>query len=102
MLLTVGQFGQHRASPGKIPGDHWRPDVSVPSPMNDPKFQQHGGAHAAEHPPHGPYWKRMHHSPFFWVAAGFILLAMVIYVMTNNLAFAPGKKDAQPVPALAP
>ncbi len=66
--------------------------------MNDPKFQQHGGAHAAEHPPHGPAWKRMHHSSFFWVAAFSIMLAMVIYVMTNNLAVGLGK----PVPALAP
>lgn len=67
--------------------------------MDNPKFQQHGGAHAAEHPPHGPAWKRVHHSPFFWVAAVFILIAMVIYVVTNNLAVPPGSK---PVPALAP
>ena len=70
--------------------------------MNEPKFQQHGGDHAAEHPPHGPYWKRMHHSPFFWVAAVFITIAMIIYVTTNNLAFGPGNKAGQPVPALAP
>ena len=74
----------------------------MPSPMNDPKFQQHGGAHTAEHPPHGPYWKRMHHSPFFWLAAFFIGLAMIVYVTTNNLAFAPGQKAQPPVPALAP
>ena len=70
--------------------------------MNDPKFQQHGGAHAAEHPPHGPYWKRMHHSPFFWVAAVCLLGGMVVYVVTNNLAFWPGKKAQAPVPAVAP
>ncbi len=66
--------------------------------MDDPKFQQHGGPH----PAHRPYWKRMHHSPFFWVAAFFILLAMTIYVVTENLSFRPGKKPQQPVPALAP
>jgi hypothetical protein len=70
--------------------------------MNDPKFQQHGGDHGAEHPPHGPYWKRMHHSPFFWLAAVCIMLAMIIYVTTNNLAVAPGQNIRQPVPALAP
>jgi hypothetical protein len=86
----------------KIAGDHNRDWLSVCSTMNDPKFQQHGGAHAAEHPPHGPHWRRMHHSPFFWVAAFFILLAMVVYVTTNNLAFWPGKKASEPVPALAP
>jgi hypothetical protein len=70
--------------------------------MNDHKYQQPGGPHAAEHPPHGPAWKRMHHSPFFWVAAVCIMLAMVVYVMTNNLAFWPGDKAQPPVPALTP
>lgn len=54
------------------------------------------------HPPHGPYWKRMHHTPFFWIAAVLILVAMVIYVTTNNLSFGPDPKPQQPVPALAP
>ena len=44
----------------------------------------------------------MHHSPFFWVAAVCLLGGMVVYVMTNNLAFWPGKKAQQPVPAVAP
>ena len=72
------------------------------APMNDPQFHQHGGAHAAEHPPHGPAWKRMHHSPFFWVAFVFLMAAMIVYVMTNNLAIRPGKKAGDPVSALAP
>jgi len=70
--------------------------------MNDPRFQQSGKTHAIEHPPHGPYWKRMHRSPFFWVAAFFLMLAMIIYVATVDLAFWPGKKAPQPVPALVP
>jgi hypothetical protein len=70
--------------------------------MDNPKFQQHGGAHAAEHPPHGPYWKRMHHTPFFWIAVVFILAAMTVYIMTNNLSEVPGKKATTPVPALPP
>ncbi|MBC7369486.1 MAG: hypothetical protein H7343_22180 [Undibacterium sp.] len=70
--------------------------------MNDPQFQQHGGPHAAENAAHRPRGRRIHHSPFFWVAAVFILLAMGIYVATNDLAFWPGKKAQAPVPALAP
>ncbi|HEX2854740.1 MAG TPA: hypothetical protein VHO24_16025 [Opitutaceae bacterium] len=54
------------------------------------------------HPPHSPAWKRIHRSPFFWVAAFFILAAMVIYVVTNNLAFWPGEKAQPAVPALTP
>jgi hypothetical protein len=70
--------------------------------MDNPQFQQHGGPNSAEHPPHGPYWKRMHHSPFFWIAFVFLLAAMTIYVMTDSLALRPGKKAGDPVPALAP
>jgi hypothetical protein len=70
--------------------------------MNDPKFQQHGGDHQAEHPPSGPRWKRIHHSPFFWVAACFIMLAMVIYITSNNLSMRPGRSVQPPIPAISP
>ncbi len=70
--------------------------------MNTPKFQQHGGDHPAEHPPHGPRWKRIHHSPFFWVAAFFIMMGMIIYIGSNNLSLRPGKGVQLPVPAIAP
>jgi hypothetical protein len=70
--------------------------------MNNPKFQQHGGASSAEHPPHGPAWKRLHHSPFFWVAAFFILLAMIVYIMSGNLSIGPGGKAQNAVPAVSP
>jgi len=70
--------------------------------MDEPHFQQHGGPHPGNRPPHRPYWKRMHHSPFFWVAAFFIMLAMTIYVLTDNLAVRPDGKLQRPVPAVAP
>ena len=74
----------------------------APATMNDPKFQQHGGANSAEQPPHGPDLKRMQRSKFFWVAALFILVAMAIYVMTDSLSILPGGKSRPPVPALVP
>lgn len=86
----------------KIVGHLGALELSSSSPTMIPKFQQHGGAHSAEHPPHGPYWKRMHHSPFFWVAFVFLMAGMIVYVVTNNLAFWPGEKAQQPVPALMP
>jgi hypothetical protein len=67
-------------------------------PMNDPQFHQHGGPN----PAHRPYWKRMHHSPFFWAAAFFMLLAMVVYIVTENLAIRPGRAPQNPVPAIVP
>ena len=70
----------------------------VTRPMNEPQFQQHGGPHL----PHRSHWKRMHHSPFFWIAAFFILFAMAVYVVTDNLAFRPGRAPKNQVPALSP
>ena len=70
--------------------------------MNVTKLPLHDGGRGAEHPPHVPRWKRMHHSPFFWVAAVCLLAVMVVYVMTNNLSFWPGSKAQPPVPAVAP
>ena len=69
--------------------------------MDHPKFHQHGGAQATEHPPRGPAWKRMHHTPFFWIAAFFILLAMVIYIVTDGFSILPGRAG-KPVPILTP
>jgi hypothetical protein len=71
--------------------------------MNETDHQpSHDGGRGAAHPPHGPRWKRMHHSPFFWVALCFISGAMIVYVVTNDLSFWPGHKAHQPVPVLAP
>jgi len=64
--------------------------------MNDPQFHQHGGPQAAEHRPHR---RPIHHSPFFWLAAVCIMIAMTIYVLTGNLSTAPAD---QPMPALTP
>jgi hypothetical protein len=60
--------------------------------------EQHPQTHGAPEGPHVPYWKRAHHSWFFWVAAVAMLAAMVIYVTSINLAFRP---RGQPQPASA-
>lgn len=44
----------------------------------------------------------MHRSPFFWVAAVFIMVAMIIYVTTNNLAVVPASATQPQVPAPTP
>ena len=38
---------------------------------------------------HGPYWKRAHHDWRVWVALFFMLTAIAIYVLSENLAFLP-------------
>jgi hypothetical protein len=51
--------------------------------------KHHGGPHTDGSKPQGPYWKRMHRSPFFWVSAFFILLAMAIFVLTDGFLLRP-------------
>ncbi len=51
--------------------------------------QHHGGPHTDAARPQRPYWKRVHHSAFFWVAAFFILLAMTVFVMTDGFLLRP-------------
>ena len=39
-----------------------------------------------DRPPKG---KRLHHTWFFWIGLLLILIAIIYYIMTVNLAFAP-------------
>jgi hypothetical protein len=48
------------------------------------------------------YCKMIHHSPFFWMAAFFILLSMAIYVGTQNLSLRPGHGPQEPMTAVVP
>jgi hypothetical protein len=36
-----------------------------------------------------PYWRRMHHDWRFWVAIGFLSIAILIYVVTVDLSMVP-------------
>jgi hypothetical protein len=42
-----------------------------------------------------PYWKRAHRDWKFWVALSLMLAAMVIYVMSENLAWRPRSQAQQ-------
>lgn len=59
--------------------------------------RQHNG-----HDPSGdyegprPYWTRAHRDWKFWVALSLMLAAMVVYVMSDNLAFRPHRQMQQP------
>jgi hypothetical protein len=70
--------------------------------MNDPNVHAHREPPAIEHTRHGPRRRPIHHSPFFWLSAFFILLAMIIYIVSGDLSFGPGRKAGPAVPALAP
>jgi hypothetical protein len=60
------------------------------------KHDNHGnegspGEHAHATSPHlsDPYWKRAHRDWRFWVGLFFMLLAITIYVLTDDLSIVP-------------
>jgi hypothetical protein len=59
--------------------------------MNDTERIQkhHGGPHLDGSKPLRPYWKRMHHSRFFWLAIVFLFLGMGIFVATDCFFLRP-------------
>jgi hypothetical protein len=66
------------------------------------RIQKHNGGPPSEgNNPRRPYWKRMHHSRFFWVAVFFLLLAMGIFVMTDGFFFRPRTQSQTPVGSAA-
>lgn len=59
--------------------------------MNEGNYGSHGneGEGKVLHHDERPYWKRMHHSWFFWVGMVFVFAAIAIYVLSDNLALLP-------------
>ena len=55
--------------------------------------QDHNNVHQGQR----PYWTRAHHDWKFWVALSLMLAAMVIYVMTQDLAWRPRSQTQQPL-----
>jgi hypothetical protein len=48
--------------------------------------RQHGGAEAERV---RPDWRRLHHSRLFWAGLFMMLLAITIYVLSDDLAWRP-------------
>ena len=44
---------------------------------------------------HRPYWKHAHHDWRLWVAVGLMLVAMLTYVMSDDLAWRPHSQPRQ-------
>lgn len=36
-----------------------------------------------------PYWRRLHHQWWFWIGLFFMLAAITIYVLSDDLTFLP-------------
>ena len=61
--------------------------------------QMQGGAqNQEERHSRSPYWRQMHHHWYFWVAMLLMLVAIVNYVMTEDLSLVPRNQPQQPRP----
>jgi hypothetical protein len=68
--------------------------------MNEVKHtHQHGGDPNGGNVPHGrrPYWTRAHRDWRVWVGVVLMLAAMIIYLMTDDLAWRPHIRTQPPV-----
>ena len=64
--------------------------------------QQHGGPNGGSgHQGHRPYWTRVHRDRRVWVGVVLMLVAMLIYVMTGDLAWRPRNHPPQPLSSAA-
>jgi hypothetical protein len=63
---------------------------------NKRSHRHHGELdHDSDHQGKRPYWTRAHRDWKFWVALSLMLAAMVIYVMSDDLAFRPHRQAQQ-------
>jgi hypothetical protein len=59
---------------------------------------QHGGPQSdSVHHDQRPYWKRVHRDWRFWGAVFVMLAAMIIYVMSDDLAWRPRSQPQHPL-----
>ena len=65
--------------------------------MSKHHHHPHEGHSAGEAP--GTGRKPLHHSPFFWVAGVFILVALLAFIFSGNLAWRPATSAPQPAAA---
>jgi hypothetical protein len=59
----------------------------------DPDSENHGF--------HRPYWKHAHHDWRLWIVVGLMIVAMLSYVMSDDLAWRPHRQLYQPASGAA-
>ncbi len=57
---------------------------------------QHGSESETGHHVHIPYWKRAHTDWRFWIGIILMFVAMMVYVITGDLAWRPRLRPPQP------
>ncbi len=67
--------------------------------MSTHGIPHHGPYHNSASGQPAPYWKRAHRSWIFWVGMVVTLAAIMIYVLSFDLAWRPRVRTAQPSPS---
>jgi hypothetical protein len=65
------------------------------------KKEHHNHGSSSIHPGHTPAWMRLHHDWRFWVAVVLMFGAMIIYLMSDDLAMRPRGMPQAPPPTTA-
>ncbi len=64
--------------------------------MSEHHHHQSASDHKGSHPSHAPYWKRAHTDWRLWVGVVVMFIAMIVYVMSEDLAWRPRSQARQP------
>jgi hypothetical protein len=65
--------------------------------MNERNHQGYGSDHSSVHESHRPYWKRMHRDWRIWVGVFLMLVAIIIFVVSEDFAWLPRNRPQQPL-----
>ena len=57
---------------------------------------KHGSDLSSHHHSHVPYWRRAHTDWRFWVGVFLMFAAMIVYVLSDDLAWRPRNQPQQP------
>lgn len=63
--------------------------------MDHNKHRHEGQGHATIHHERRPYWKHAHRDWRFWVAVFFVFGALIVYVMSDDLALVSHSHPSQ-------
>jgi len=69
--------------------------------MTGSKHNPEGNSSSNGEPAPGPYWRRMHRDRRFWIGAVCRAVALAIYVLSGDLAWAPNGHRRPAMPATA-
>jgi len=66
--------------------------------MSEIKHSHHQQGTSTQHNAHTPAWMRLHRDWRFWVAVILMFGCIIVYLMSDDLAWRPGVRSHGPLP----